>query len=149
MAIFVTVNNWALLLWEPENGKIEKTKQNNKTGLQKFTESQILVLHTYLKLSLRAWRSLLGLDSCPYPSGSQESQEFRIKQASMLIILSRHFRKPFIRIRMFLKWCLSAETFRFVLMTKKNEVKLIKQSPNFSFSKEIKHSIWEPDEESM
>ena len=55
----------------------------------------------------------------------------------MLIILLRHLKKPFIRIRVFLKWCLSAETLRFVLMTKKNEVKL-NNLPNFCFGKEIK-----------
>ena len=35
------------------------------------------------------------------------------------------------------KVVLSAETFRFVLMTKKNEVKLIKQSPTFALVKKL------------
>lgn len=58
------------------------------------------------------------------PQRLSGEQELRIKQPSMLIILLRHLRKVFIKV--FLKWCLSAETFRFVLRTKKNRIKLIK-----------------------
>lgn len=142
MAIFVTVNNWALLL-EPENRKIGKKKKDLKNS-----QSPIHVLHTNLKLCLRARQCPPNLNSVPTLWLSGE-QELRIKLAPLLIILLRHLRKPFIRIRMFLKWCLSAETFRFVLMTKKNEVKLIKQLPNFCFGKEIKYSIWKLVEGSL
>lgn len=141
IAIFVIVNNWAPLL-EPENGKIGKKKD------LKNSESPIHVLHTNLKLCLRAQQCPPNLNSVPIPWLSGD-QELRIKLAPILIILLRHWRKPFIRIRMFLKWCLSAETFRFVLMTKKNEVKLIKESPNFCFGKEIKYSIWKLVEGSL
>lgn len=140
VAIFVTVNNWVLLS-RHENGKIGKKKEKDF----KNSQSCILVLHTNLKLCLKAWQSPPSLNSNSHPWGLSGELEFRIKQASMLIILLRHLGKPFIRIRMFLKWGLSAETCRFVLMTKKNEVKLIKQSAKLCFGKEIKYSIWKSD----